>query len=147
MKNEMDKKQQELLKHFDKEMFTYTGQVAWLLPGIFSFISLILACIPFSTYGELDILMVYPLAVNAFIADFVLMPYEWCTESFTPRKKMDQVSLIFEYIPISKKNYKRVRMEYLFQFFWKLTVIALVLQGLVSAFRKCFGLSLFHVGN
>ena len=47
--------QRRRLREFDKELFSYTGQIAWLLPGLFSFVVLGLMCIPVSVVDVVDV--------------------------------------------------------------------------------------------
>ena len=51
-KEMMEKQQRNVIREFDKELFTYTGQVAWFMPGIISFLLICLMAIPFQEIGR-----------------------------------------------------------------------------------------------
>jgi hypothetical protein len=128
--SEQDRKQQELLKELDKELFTYTGQIPWLLPGIFSFISIVLGAIPINEDLKLSILeMVYMMCMLVLS---VLSPYMACNEFGLKKKKTDVIYNKIKYIPVSRKNFIYVRMEYLFKYLWKLCAIELFIHIIIS---------------
>jgi hypothetical protein len=134
--SEQDRKQQELLKEFDKELFTYTGQIAWFLPGMISFIVLILGAIPVSENSRFSIL--YMIYLVAFLVIYILFPYEYCNEFLKRQKKTDIIYNKLKYIPISRKNFICVRMEYLFKYLWKLCLIELVIHVIISIASRSF---------
>jgi len=125
--NEM--KQRELLREFDKELFTYTGQISWFLSGIFSFISLCLLAIPMQEVitGN-ENLWTTSCMCAIWIPYSVLLPYINMTDAFTPHQKHNRTYDKLKYLPVSKKQYRIVRMEYLFRYIWKLTIVGLVVQ-------------------
>ncbi|MDE6064092.1 MAG: hypothetical protein K2G20_05865, partial [Lachnospiraceae bacterium] len=45
-RKEREKEERARIREFDKDLFSYTGQIAWFLSGLFSFILLILMVIP-----------------------------------------------------------------------------------------------------
>jgi hypothetical protein len=136
--SEQDRKMQELLREFDKELFKYTGQIPWLVSGIFSLIALALGAIPvdecnFSTL----IIMVY---ITVMLVVFILFPYEACNDFGTNKKKTDNVYNKLKYIPLGRKNYIHVRMGYLFRYLWKLCAIELVIHIIISLASRSFNI-------
>ena len=126
---ENEKKQRELLRKFDKELFTYTGGIAWFIVSMFSFICLALQAIPVqelqkdSTYLWFSICM-----FTLWIPYCVLLPYINMTDALTPHQRNNRTYDKLKYLPVSKKQYRIVRMGYLFRYMWKLTAAGLVIQ-------------------
>jgi hypothetical protein len=133
-----DIEQQNLIKEFDKELFTYTGQIAWFLPGIISFIVLILGAIPVSENSRFSIL--YMIYLMFFLVICILFPYEHCNDFFKRQKKTDIIYNKLKYIPISRKNFICVRMEYLFKYLWKLCLIELAIHVIISIASRSFNI-------
>lgn len=123
------RKQRELIRAFDKELFSYTGQVAWFLPGIFSVILLCLTAIPVQKINREDTVMLFVM-INMIIwlSYTILLPYVDVSDGTDTQKKRRRTYDLLKYLPVSKAQYRRVRMEYLFRYLWKLTLIGLVLQ-------------------
>ena len=126
---ESEKKQRELLRKFDKELFTYTGGIAWLLVSMFSFICLILQTIPVQELqnNSANILLPYCMFI-IWLPYCILSPYVNMTDAFTPHQRSNKTYDKLKYLPVSKKQYRIVRMGYLFRYMWKLTVAGLVVQ-------------------
>lgn len=143
-RKQQDKRERELLRAFDKELFSYTGQIAWLLPGIFSFCALIMAAIPVSEFEKGDPVVFWgSLYIASVLASVVLMPYIWSNDSFTRRNsKRDRTYNMLRYLPLARKNYIYVRMGYLFRFLWKLTAASFLIQGIVA-----IAIKEFHIEN
>lgn len=139
---ESEKKQRELLRAFDQELFTYTGQIAWFIPGILSFILLILLAIPLQEFQNDDsTVILYICLFIILIPYFVLLPYTDTIDTLTPHQKRNKTYNKLKYLPVSKKQYKRVRMEYLFRFFWKFAIAGLAVQCIFAlAVTKSFSL-------
>ena len=76
-----------------------------------------------------------------FMDNYVLAPYQWSNEAFSRRmQKSDAVSKILRFVPVSGKNYFRVRMQYLWKFVWKFGAFAmLIVIGSMSFTQKIFG--------
>mgnify|MGYP000172848598 CR=1 FL=1 len=72
--------------------------------------------------------------------NYVLAPYRWSNETFSRRMpKSDAVSKILRFVPVSGKNYIRVRMQYLWKFVWKFGAFAmLIVIGSMSFTQKNF---------
>lgn len=119
--------QREKIKEFDKELFSATGQVAWFAPGIFSFLLLILFAIPIQEIsGESRYMIAIGASWAFWIAYLVLLPYETVTNKVQTKKNKTFGRL--KYLPVSAKQYRTVRMGYLFRFVKRLALIGLVLQ-------------------
>lgn len=129
-----EKFQRELLRAFDKELFSYTGQIAWFLPAIFSFMLLVIMCIPFQEIKNEGSIIGITGMLTLFTAFYVLAPYIFSNDSFTPQQPKSPTYEKLKYLPISKKQYIFVRMEYVFRFFRRLTIIALILHCSISVF-------------
>jgi len=126
---ENEVKQRESLREFDKELFTYPGQIARFLACIFSFLSLILLAIPVQEIledGKYILTSIIMFVI--WTSYFILLPYINMTDAFTPHQKRNKTYDKLKYLPVSKKQYRIVRMEYLFRFVWKLTTAGLIVQ-------------------
>lgn len=128
-------RQRMRLREFDKELFSYTGQIAWLLPGFFAFAVLGLMCIPVQEAGSGDS---YPIIVTylsgLWISFFVLQPYVHVTDTFErPKNNRDRTYDKLKYLPVSRKQYISVRMGYLFRYLWKLTLAGGAVQCIFAA--------------
>lgn len=121
-----DKKQQENLKNFDRNLKESTDQLAWFLYWMFAAVVLVLGMI-----------LCYVWMV-VFMDNYVLAPYQWSNEAFSRRmQKSDAVSKILRFVPVSRKNYFRVRMQYLWKFVWKFGAFAmLIVIGSMSFTQK-----------
>ena len=119
-----DAEQRKRLREFDRELFSYTGQIAWLVPGIFSFAVLGLMCIPVQEIRSGDsYLGVMIFMVCVLIPYFVLLPYVNITDTFErPKNNRNMTYDKLKYLPISRKQYILVRMGYLFRYMWKLAL-------------------------
>lgn len=138
---EEDKKQRELIRAFDRELFTYTGQIAWFAPGFFSFIALGLIAIPYQELVESgDFPWWIMIFLSFWITFLVLQPYQNSTDAFTPQKKVSKTYDKLRCLPVDKKQYRIVRMGYLFRYFWKLTVIGLCMQCITSWIAGTLGI-------
>ena len=73
-----------------------------------------------------------------YMDNYVLAPYRWSNETFSRRMpKSDAVSKILRFVPVSGKNYIRVRMQYLWKFVWKFGAFAmLIVIGSMSFTQK-----------
>lgn len=124
-----EQKQRDLIRAFDKELFSYTGQVAWFLPAIFSFILLGLIAIPIQEIGKEDRFMfAVILTMAGWVSYAILLPYLTLSDGADTQKKRRRTYDVLKNLPVSKAQYRRVRMEYLFNYLWKLTLIGLFLQ-------------------
>lgn len=127
-KREREKEERARIREFDRELFSYTGQIAWFLSGLFSFILLVLVAIPVQELGGDRMLVGMGCIMGAWIAYFVLQPYVNVTDSLTPRQKRSETYRKLKYLPVSRKQYRRVREAYLFRYLWKLALIGGILQ-------------------
>ena len=133
-RKEREKEERARIREFDKDLFSYTGQIAWFLPGLFSFILIVLIGIPVQEMTRDDkMLGAVGFMLAAWISYFVLLPYINVTDSLTPQQKKSGTYGKLKYLPVSKKQYRRVRMAYLFRYLWKLALIGLVLQCVMAA--------------
>lgn len=142
--NDAHKQQKECLENFDKQLFTYTGQVAWFLPALFAFFGIGLGAIPFSSYDNTDISSIaYMIYVSCAMTYYVLHPYLWCN-GFGDKKqsKSDSIFGILKTLPVSKEVFVVTRMKYLFRYIWKVTAIVMMIQVVISLISKNF-----FVGN
>lgn len=131
-KRQNKKDQRKRIREFDKELFSYTGQIAWLLPGIFSFIAMILMFIPVQEMGSGDRFLYLQVPISTiWISIFILQPYLFTTEPFAgSRQKIRRTYNKLKYLPVSKKQYDLVRLGYLFRYTWKLTAVGMLIQCL-----------------
>ena len=126
---ENEKRQRELFRKFDKELFTYTGQITWFPAGIFSFICLVLQAIPVQELqNDSSNIWLCVCMFTIWIPYSVLLPYINMTEAFTPYQRRNRTYDKLKYLPVSRKQYRTVRMGYLFRYVWKLTVAGLAVQ-------------------
>lgn len=151
-----DKRQQESLKNFDQVLKESTGQLVWLLYWLFAAMVLMLGLMPI--YDGIDwnrgwALICYVCTV-VWMDIYVLAPYCWSNESFSQRiPRSDSVSKILKYVPLTRKNYIQVRMEYLWKFIWKFGAFAMLIvigsMGFTQAFsvvKAVEGILLFLIG-
>ena len=128
-----DKKQQENLKNFDRNLKENTGQLAWFLYGMFAAFALMLGMV-----------LIFD---GIFYQDaWLILCYVWmdwssdvCSSDLFSRRmpKSDAVSKILRFVPVSGKNYIRVRMQYLWKFVWKFGAFAmLIVIGSMSFTQK-----------
>lgn len=142
---EMEKQQRNTIREFDKELFTYTGQIAWFLPAIFSFLLVCLMAVPLQEIGPGDyIIWINVCAFSIWLSYFVLLPYLYTTDTFSPRKTTGVTYNKLRYLPVSRKQYNRVRLGYVFRFVWKLALISLMVQCL-SAFSTTGTITVWNV--
>lgn len=153
-KEMMVKQQRDIIREFDKELFTYTGQIAWFLPGIFSFLLICLMAIPFQEVGPGDyIIWVNGCNFSAWISYLVLQPYLYTTDTFSPRNTTSITYNKLRYLPVSRKQYNRVRLGYVIRYVWKLTLIGLTVQclsaflttGTVTVWNVLYGIGILFV--
>lgn len=151
-----DKRQQECLKNFDQALKESTGQLVWLLYWLFAAMVLMLGLM--LIYDGIDwnhgwSLICYVCTV-VWMDIYVLAPYRWSNESFSQRvPRSDSVSKILKYVPLTRKNYIKVRMEYLWKFIWKFGAFAMLIvvgnMGVTQAFsvgRLMEAILLFLIG-
>lgn len=134
-KRQETKAQRDRLREFDRELFSYTGQIAWLLPGLFSFLLLILMGIPVQEIEREDGALwwsVFMLVIcNTF---FVLQPYINITDTFERQSgRHNRTYDKLKYLPVSRRQYIAVRMGYLFRFTWKIALAGTVIQCIFAA--------------
>ena len=130
-----DKRQLEKLKTFDRTLKESTGQLAWFLYGMFAIYTLMMGYLFLYDAGtDNHLLVISYVCVEAWMVTFFLAPYRWGNETFSRRvPRSDSVSKILRYVPVSEKNYIRVRMGYLWKFMWKFTIAALlILLGMME---------------
>ena len=135
-----DKKQQENLKNFDRNLKASTDQLAWFLYWMFAAVVLMVGLVLiFDGMFDHDawLLLGYVWMV-VYMDNYVLTPYQWSNETFSQRMpKSDAVSKILRFVPVSGKNYIRVRMQYLWKFVWKFGAFAmLIVIGSMSFTQK-----------
>lgn len=138
--NKTYKEQELIIEEFDEKLFSYTGQIAWFLPGIFSFCSIALGAIPFSEFDksdrELILIMCYLVCMITY---FVLQPYLWCNGFGNKlNAKSDSIYKVLKHIPVSKRIFISSRMKYLFRYIWKLAAIVMVIRLIVDLVSKSF---------
>ncbi len=127
---EKEVQQRERLKAFDRELFSYTGKVAWFLPGLFSFLLLGMMVIPIQEImGEDWKLSLFSMIFSVWIAYMVLQPYVDTNDVWGgARQKKAGTYNKLRYLPVSRKQYRIVRMGYLFHYIWKLAAAGLFIQ-------------------
>ena len=147
-----DKKQQENLKNFDRNLKESTDQLAWFLYWMFAAVVLVLGMTLIFDgifYRDAWMILCYVWMV-VFMDNYVLAPYQWSNEAFSRRmQKSDAVSKILRFVPVSGKNYFRVRMQYLWKFgaFSMLIVIgSMSFTQKISLVRVMEGVLLFLAG-
>lgn len=87
-RKEREKEERARIREFDKELFSYTGQIAWFLPGLFSFILLVMVAIPVQELELNDkMLWMIDFMLAGWVSYFVLLPYVNVTDSLMPRQK------------------------------------------------------------
>ena len=104
-KREEQAGQRRRLREFDKELFSYTGQIAWFLSGLFAFAVLGLMCTPVQEAGSGDS---YPGIVTflsgIWISWSVLQPYVNVTDTFErPKNNRSRTYDKLKYLPVSRK--------------------------------------------
>lgn len=122
------------IREFDKELLSYTGQVAWFVPVIFSVVLIVLMVVPVQEVAHgAKIIWLNGFMMVTWFTFYTLQPYVHVTDFLTPKKKTSATYSKLKYLPVSKKQYRRVRMEYLFRYVWKQALIGLVVQCAVAA--------------
>ena len=138
-----DKKQQENLKNFDRNLKASTDQLAWFLYWMFAAVVLMVGLVLiFDGMFDHDawLLLGYVWMV-VYMDNYVLTPYQWSNETFSQRMpKSDAVSKILRFVPVSGKNYIRVRMQYLWKFVWKFGAFAMLIVIGSMSFTQNFSL-------
>ena len=131
-----DKKQQENLKNFDRNLKESTDQLAWMFAAVVLVLGMTLI-FDGIFYRDAWLILCYVWMV-VFMDNYVLAPYQWSNEAFSRRmQKSDAVSKILRFVPVSGKNYIRVRMQYLWKFVWKFGAFAmLIVIGSMSFTQK-----------
>ena len=90
-----DKKQQENLKNFDRNLKESTDQLAWFLYWMFAAVVLVLGMTLIFDgifYRDAWMILCYVWMV-VFMDNYVLAPYQWSNEAFSRRmQKSDAVS-------------------------------------------------------
>ena len=126
-----DKKQQENLKNFDRNLKESTDQLAWFLYWMFAAVVLVLGMTLIFDgifYRDAWMILCYVWMV-VFMDNYVLAPYQWSNEAFSRRMQKSDA--------VSRKNYIRVRMQYLWKFVWKFGAFAmLIVIGSMSFTQK-----------
>ena len=151
-----DKKQQQKLKEFDRTLRESTGQLVWLLYWMFAAFALMVGLVLIfdGIFGHDAWLLLGYVWMVTYMDSYVLSPYRWSNESFSQRMpKSDSVSKILQFVPVSKKNYICVRMQYLWKFVWKFAAFAMLIvigsMGFMHAFsmvKAVEGVLLFLIG-
>lgn len=134
-----DKKQQENLKNFDRNLKESTDQLAWFLYWMFAAGVLVLGMTLIFDgifYRDAWLILCYVWMV-VFMDNYVLAPYQWSNEAFSRRM---QNRMRFQNTSVCSgfgKNYFRVRMQYLWKFVWKFGAFAmLIVIGSMSFTQK-----------
>lgn len=134
-----DRKQRENLIGFDRILKQSTGELAGLLNGVWAVMVFIDGFAFIYTEVSDGWASISYIFMVVWMVNFILAPYSWSNESFSKRnQKMDSVWKILRYIPISERNYIRVRMQILWRFVWKLAAVALVTQLIVMLVNRSF---------
>ena len=140
-----DKKQQEKLISFDRELRESTRQITWFVSGIFAIVTLMLGLLILYDAGETmkDIawMILSYVCMAVWMVAFVLSPYCWSTESFSQRnKKTDAVNEILRYVPLVRKNYVCVRMQHLWRFVRKFALVGMVIVLVIMGVWRVFAI-------
>ncbi len=123
--------QREKLYAFDKELVTYTAMYPDFLKWLFGIIITIIMMIPYQAW----------LAEEPFVVCFVAMVGCWPTyfgfraSIMTSDDNLGATASVYKklmYLPIDKKVWICVKMEYVLQFSLKLCTIALVVQNAIT---------------
>lgn len=130
---ENEARQRELLRKFDKELYTYTrNPVAWFPISIVTILCLSSQIIPAQDIWADSHVWSTALVFIALIPSLVLSPYVNTAEPFIPNQKISRTYDKLKYLPVNRKQYRIVRMGYLFHYVWKVTIAGLALQCAVS---------------
>ncbi len=126
--------QKRKLREFDRELFSYTGKVAWFLPALLSFLELVFMAIPVQEMAGEDNkgMAVGFLMFSVWISYMVLLPYENMADAWSLARQRRRTYDRLRYLPINSKIYRQVRMGYLFRYIWKLTAAGLLVQCIAS---------------
>lgn len=138
-----DKMQQQKLKEFDRTLRESTGQLAWFLYWMFAAVVLMLGMVLiFDGIFDQDVwLILCYVWMVVYMDNYVLAPYQWSNETFSQRMpKSDAVSKILRFVPVSQKNYIRVRMQYLWKFVWKFAAFAMLIVIGSMSFTQNFSI-------
>ena len=134
MTKELARKQRELIRSFDRDRFTYTGEIPWLAAGIIAFFGLLFCIVPMEQESEM--LGVHAIC-SGLMAFSILYPYLWANYQNQPQPKNCKVSEILQYLPVSVQQIRQVRIEYLWKFLWKYSLAALGVQIFSSCVLQC----------
>ena len=124
-------KQRELIRSFDREHLSYTGQVPWALPGLFSFMGGIISCLPWNREDFFGILN-FSLLISVWIPYFLLLPYQETAYRNQPMEKKQKIYQVLQYLPVSVKQIRIVRIQYIWNYLWKFSLVMVLLQTISS---------------
>lgn len=134
-------KEKEVLRSFDKELFSHTGKLSWFNSGLFSFLLLILLALPIQEISKEDRVCIYSgIILSCWLTFYILLPYINITDSLERIQPNSSTYTKLKYLPISKKQYILVRMGYLFRFFRNLMILGMIVQCTTALISKCFGI-------
>lgn len=75
----------------------------------------------------------YIISIFSVIISYsVLLPYVNTTDAMSNRQRNSGTYDKLKYLPISKRQYRIVRMGYLFRYFWKFSLAGLLIQCTTS---------------
>jgi len=132
----MDKKQQEVLDSFFRELFTWdmTNVGLWLVTG---FMELVLGVLMFVPWKELEgPLRGLAFAMSIMGANWYLMAYFQIQDGGKQCKVYEKL----KYLPVSLQQIRLFRLKKLVNFCGKLTVVFLVAQLLSALIVREFSL-------
>lgn len=83
-------------------------------------------------FADDDNLWIFGCIFAIWIPYLVLLPYINMTDALSPTQRRNKTYDKLKFLPVSKKQYRIVRMGYLFRYLWKLTATGLVVQCVVA---------------
>lgn len=141
---DIEERQCSVLREFDKKLYEYTGKMATIRNIVVIAMVIMFMWFPIQILMEDDfkIVIFYQIIWGCITAHLFLDNYVNATESMSAVKR-GKVSDVYEklkYVPISRKQYKSVRMGYLNNYLLKITTVGLVIQCGISIISGDFGI-------
>ena len=140
MENLSDEKQRKQIGDFYRELWTYTGQVPWLVPVLWGIPCVICFWIPVNLKEAPMILLLEMFFAGSFF-QAVLYPYMAINYKTQPQPQKQEIYRVLQYLPVSRKQIRRFFVELLWNVLWKVSFAALLGQILFSSLAGEFRIS------
>ena len=127
------------IENFYRELWTYTGQIPWLVPMLLAVPCILVLCFPLNIQKDYMI----PVILAGLMCQLpvvVLSPFLETNYRAGPTVKKQNLFRILRYLPVSRKQIRRYLLDYLWRFDWKMSLAAVSGQILLSGISGNFHL-------